>query len=370
MERFVKYFLTSLLLLVGLALLAIRDARQQLDLPLGITQAMSYEIPAGGNLKGALLELKARGVVPSTRMALYLQAYARISGLAGSIKAGEYELAPGMSGKDLLHLFVSGKVLLHDLRLVEGWTFAQALEAIHANSDLTHMLVAETPEELMAELGHPGLHPEGRFFPDTYHFPKGTSDAAFLRRALSAMDNALKLEWDGRAPDLPYSSPDEALIMASIIEKETGTESERELIASVFVNRLRIGMRLQTDPTVIYGLGQGFDGNLRRTDLTTDTPYNSYTRSGLPPTPICLPGRASIHAALHPANTKYLYFVARGSGAQYFSETLDSHNSAVTQYQKKPASKAQAAPPVQAGQKSKQEPAPRKKKAHASSEKK
>lgn len=342
MERFVKYLLTTLLVLVGLALLAIRDARALLDAPLAITETTSYEIPSGGNLKTALIELKARGVIPSARIALYMQVYARISGLAG-IKAGEYQLAPGMSGKDLLHLFVSGKVVLHELKLIEGWTFAQALELIHGNTELAHVLVADTPEAIMAELGHPGLHPEGRFFPDTYSFPKGTTDAAFLRRALSAMDNALKLEWEARAEGLPYASPEEALIMASIIEKETGAESERALVASIFVNRLRIGMRLQTDPTVIYGLGQGFDGNLRRADLLTDNPYNSYTRAGLPPTPICLPGRAAIHAALHPADTKYLYFVARGNGTHIFSETLDAHNSAVDQFQKK-AARPQAVP--------------------------
>lgn len=188
---------------------------------------------------------------------------------------------------------------------------------------------------LMTTLGYTGISPEGRFFPDTYRFPKGTTDTAFLRRAYASMETVLQQEWAQRAADLPYRVMDEALVMASIIEKETGVPDERALIAGVFVNRLRIGMRLQTDPTVIYGLGKGFDGNLRRVDLLNDTPFNTYTRAGLPPTPICLPGRASIHAALHPADTQALYFVSRGDGTHFFSDSLEAHNAAVDQFQRK-----------------------------------
>lgn len=329
-------FLLALVLLISAAGLGIwRDAEGILQAPLPITQKQRFEIPQGGSLILVLADLQAQNLIAEPRLPLYLRAYTRIMGLTASLKAGEYELVPGMSSLDMLMLFVSGKTVLHDLRLLEGWTFAQALAAVHENEELLHTLADESPEAVMQAIGRQGQHPEGRFFPDTYHFPKGTTDVAFLRRAYAAMENALNLEWARRAPDLPYRSAGEALIMASIVEKETGAAGERAQVAGVFVNRLRLGMKLQTDPTVIYGLGKDFDGNLRRKDLEADNPYNTYTRTGLPPTPICLPGRAAIRAALHPADTKALFFVARRDGTHQFSETLEAHNAAVNEFQKK-----------------------------------
>jgi UPF0755 protein len=236
---------------------------------------------------------------------------------------------------DLIALLVSGKVLLHELRLVEGWTFAQALQAVRGNPVLQHTLTDYTPRAVMTALGKPELHPEGRFYPDTYKFARGTSDLAFLQRAFTAMEQVLAAEWAQRSQEVPYRNADEALIMASIVERETGAPGERAEIAGVFVRRLQKRMRLQTDPSVIYGLGASFDGNLRRRDLLSDTPYNTYTRAGLPPTPICLPGRAAIHAALHPAAGETLYFVSRGDGSHQFSETIAEHNAAVRKYQLK-----------------------------------
>jgi UPF0755 protein len=216
---------------------------------------------------------------------------------------------------------------------VEGWTFRQLLSALRRHEAVRDTLDGLSDEAIMARLGYPGKHPEGRFLPETYQFPRGTSDLEFLRRAYDGMQRALAAAWQGRAEDLPLDSPHEALVLASIVEKETGLASERARIAGVFVRRLRRGMRLQTDPTVIYGLGEAFDGNLRRRDLAADTPYNTYTRAGLPPTPICLPGKAAIEAVMHPAHGTSLYFVARGDGSHQFSDTLEAHNRAVQKYQ-------------------------------------
>ena len=220
------------------------------------------------------------------------------------------------------------------MTLVEGWTFRQVRQALAKEDQIKQDTAQLTAEQIMAQLGRPGVHPEGRFFPDTYSYAKGSSDLALLRRALHAMDRRLEAAWAARASDVPLKSPDEALILASIVEKETGRASDRAQIAGVFANRLRVGMLLQTDPTVIYGLGEKFDGNLRRRDLQTDTPWNTYTRPGLPPTPIAMPGKAALLAAVQPASTRALYFVAKGDGSSHFSTSLDEHNRAVNRYQR------------------------------------
>jgi len=231
-------------------------------------------------------------------------------------------------------MLVRGEEALRTLTLVEGWTFRQVRQALAKEDQIKQDTAQLTAEQIMAQLGLPGVHPEGRFFPDTYSYAKGSSDLALLRRALHAMDRRLEAAWAARASDVPLKSPDEALILASIVEKETGRASDRAQIAGVFANRLRVGMLLQTDPTVIYGLGEKFDGNLRRRDLQTDTPWNTYTRPGLPPTPIAMPGKAALLAAVQPASTRALYFVAKGDGSSHFSTSLDEHNRAVNRYQR------------------------------------
>ena len=263
---------------------------------------------------------------------LLLQAWFRFSGQARLIKAGSYELVPGTSPRTLLNMLVRGEETLKSVVFVEGWTFSQIRSALQKAEHITPDTVAQTPEMIMKQLGKPGVHPEGRFFPDTYTYAKGSSDLAVLKRAARAMDKQLAAAWGIRCTDTPLKSADEALILASIVEKETGRPTDRAQIGGVFANRLRVGMLLQTDPSVIYGLGSGFDGNLRKRDLQLDTPYNTYTRSGLPPTPIAMPGKAALLAAVQPAATKALYFVSRGDGTSEFSENLDGHNRAVNKY--------------------------------------
>lgn len=263
---------------------------------------------------------------------LLLQAWFRFSGQARLIKAGSYELVPGTSPRTLLNMLVRGEETLKSVVFVEGWTFSQIRTALQKAEHITPDIIAQTPEMIMKQLGKPGVHPEGRFFPDTYTYAKGSSDLAVLKRAARAMDKQLAAAWGIRSTDTPLKSADEALILASIVEKETGRPADRAQIGGVFANRLRVGMLLQTDPSVIYGLGSGFDGNLRKRDLQLDTPYNTYTRSGLPPTPIAMPGKAALLAAVQPAPTKALYFVSRGDGTSEFSENLDGHNRAVNKY--------------------------------------
>lgn len=263
-----------------------------------------------------------------------LYAWFRLSGDARKIKAGSYEITRDVTPLMLLQKLVRGEQALRAVTLVEGWTFAQVRSALLKEEHLTQSTQGLAPDLIMKSLGRAGVHPEGRFFPDTYTYAKGSPDLAVLKRAMQAMDERLATVWQQRAPDSPLKTPDEALILASIIEKETGTPRDRPLIAGVFVNRLRIGMRLQTDPTVIYGLGSAFDGNLRRRDLLADTPWNTYTRAGLPPTPIAMPGQLSLLAAVQPQATPALYFVARGDGSSHFSESLDEHNRAVNRYQR------------------------------------
>lgn len=263
---------------------------------------------------------------------MLLQGWFRVSGQARQIKAGSYEITPGATPRSLLGMLVRGDQTLKSITLVEGWSFSQIRTALQKAELLTPESIGLNPENIMEKLGRPGTHPEGRFFPDTYSYAKGSSDLAVLKRAAKAMDKRLDAAWALRSPDTPLKSRDEALILASIIEKETGKPTDRAQIAGVFTNRLRINMRLQTDPTVIYGLGDAFDGNLRKRDLLADTPYNTYTRGGLPPTPIAMPGKAALLAAVQPAPTKALYFVARGDGTSEFSTNLDDHNRAVNKY--------------------------------------
>lgn len=319
------------LLLAGVAL----DMQRQIDAPLRLEASQTYELPAGSRLEGNLARIAALGLFANPRQRWYLALHARLNREAATIKTGEYLLEPGLSGSGLLALWASGKTIQHELRLIEGWRFAQALAALRANPDVQQTLADRSSEEIMQALGRPGLPAEGRLFPDTYRFSRGTTDLVLLRNAMGALDRALQEEWTARAPNLPYATPEQALIMASIVEKESARSDERAQIAGVFVRRLRRGMRLQTDPTVIYGMGEAYDGDIRSADLVRDTPYNTYTREGLPPTPICLPGREAIHAALHPADGESLYFVARGDGSHQFSATLEEHNAAVRRFQLK-----------------------------------
>ncbi|WP_093380706.1 endolytic transglycosylase MltG [Variovorax sp. OV329] len=258
----------------------------------------------------------------------------RISGQDRQIRAGSYELERGVTPKSLLAVLVRGEEATRSVVLVEGWNIRQVRAALAKADQLKPDTVGDTEEALMAKLGRPGVHPEGRFFPDTYTYSKGSTDVAVLQRAMRAMDRHLDAAWTARASDLPLKTPEQALILASIVEKETGKPSDRAEIAAVFINRLRVGMPLQTDPTVIYGLGASFDGNLRKRDLQADTPWNTYTRGGLPPTPISMPGKAALLAAVQPAQSKSLYFVSRGDGTSHFSSSLDEHNRAVNRYQR------------------------------------
>jgi UPF0755 protein len=265
----------------------------------------------------------------------WLYAWFRLSGQDRQIKAGSYEIETGTTPRSLLRKLVRGEESLRTVTLVEGWTFRQVRQALAQAPQLAADTAALSDEAIMERLGRAGLPAEGRFFPDTYSYAKGSSDLKVLARALRSMDRHLADAWDKRAPDTPLKNPDQALVLGSIVEKETGRASERPQIAGVFANRLRIGMLLQTDPTVIYGMGDLFDGNLRKKDLQTDTPWNTYTRAGLPPTPIAMPGRDALLAAVAPARTDALYFVARGDGSSEFSSSLDAHNRAVDKYQRK-----------------------------------
>ncbi len=265
---------------------------------------------------------------------LLLYEWFRWSGQARRIRAGSYEIDRNVSPRQLLQKLVRGDETLAAARLIDGWTFRQVRAELARSEGLKPSTAVLSDAAVMAALGAPGVAPEGRFYPDTYTYSKGSSDVAVLRRAYRAMQQRLDAAWARRSPDTPLHNADEALTLASIIEKETGSPGDRGKVAGVFVNRLRIGMPLQTDPAVIYGLGERFDGNLRKRDLLADTPYNTYSRSGLPPTPIAMPGKASLEAAVRPEPTKALYFVARGDGSSEFSDNLAAHNRAVNQYQR------------------------------------
>ena len=298
-----------------------------LKLEAGAT-ALDLEIEPG-NANQAAAAVVASGADVPVRA---LQWWFRLSGQARLIKAGSYEITPGSTPRSVLKMLVRGDQTLRSVTLVEGWTFAQVRAALQKAEQLGQQTYGLDAQTIMKMIDKPDIHPEGRFFPDTYTYAKGSSDVAVFKRAARAMDKRLSTAWALRRPDSPLKTPLDALVLASIVEKETGQATDRAQISGVFTNRLRLGMMLQTDPTVIYGLGSQFDGNLRRRDLLADTPYNTYTRNGLPPTPIAMPGKAALLAAVQPAPTQALYFVARGDGFSQFSATLDEHNRAVKKF--------------------------------------
>lgn len=320
------------LALVGVALAAavVWHGHRVLHQPLTVSyDSQPLLVAPGDTLLGLAHRLAADGVLDAPERLVWA---ARISGRDLGIKAGEYELQPGMRADEMIDMLVAGRTVLHALTVVEGWTYRQLRRALAAHEAIEQTLDGVDDAALMALLGREGEHPEGRFFPDTYLFSRGTTDLAFLERALRTMDAHLAQAWESRDVGLPYESPYEVLVMASLIEREARERAERPVIAGVFVRRLQRGMRLQTDPTVMYGLGPDFRGPLRTVHLRTDTPYNTYTRRGLPPTPIALPGASSLRAAVQPADGDALFFVSRGDGTHHFSATLEEHNRAVRRY--------------------------------------
>ncbi|MDD3353985.1 endolytic transglycosylase MltG [Zoogloea sp.] len=326
---FFPLFLILLTALLGLAGMATWWAHTPLRLK---ETPLDFTIEPGSGMRQVVRQLVSSGIdVPP----LMLVTLARITRQANDIKAGSYRVTQGVAPLDLLDKLTRGDVSQSDVALIEGWTFRQFRAALDRHPDLEHDSAGLADEEILKHIGAAARHPEGLFFPDTYLFAKRSSDLDVLRRAYRQQQKIILREWDARVEGLPYASVYEALIMASIVEKETGRAEDRPLVASVFVNRLRQGMRLQTDPTVIYGIGEAFDGDIRKRDLQADTPYNTYTRSGLPPTPISMPGVASLRAVLNPPSSDYLYFVARGDGSSAFSRTLEEHNRAVARYIRK-----------------------------------
>ena len=295
-------------------------------------KSIDYSIKSGSSLTSIIYDLANKNIIKQPR---YLLLYARLNGLSNKMKTGDYRLTSDHTAQEFLDDIFSGKVVQFSLTIIEGWSFNQLLEAINNHPQIKHTIADKSKKEIMHELELAGTHYEGQFLPDTYNFPKGLTDIEFLKRAHTSLKSVLKEEWNNRTVGLPYINAYEALTMASIVEKETGQASERKQIAGVFIRRLEKRMRLQTDPTVIYGMGNKYKGNIRKKDLLRDTPYNTYRRHGLPPTPIALPGRDAIHAALHPADGDALYFVARGDGSHQFSATLNEHNKAVIKYQLK-----------------------------------
>jgi UPF0755 protein len=303
-----------------------------LNQPLALSsETVDLSIEPGTSPRGVAQAAAEAGIEVNPTLLFW---WFRLSGDARQIRAGSYEIARGATPRTLLQMLVRGEESLRSVTLVEGWNWRQVRQALSRAEQLRPDTENLSDEMIMSQLGRAGLPAEGRFFPDTYTYAKGSSDLAVLRRALHAMERKLDAAWAQRAPDTPLKTPTEALILASIVEKETGKPADRAMISGVFVNRLRIGMMLQTDPTVIYGLGEAFDGNLRKRHLQADTAWNTYTRAGLPPTPIAMPGKASLLAAVQPAQTKALYFVARGDGSSQFSATLDEHNRAVNKFQR------------------------------------
>jgi len=327
-----RLFLSIVLLAVLAAGLAVAAAVWWLEQPL---QLASGTVEVSIEPKTSPREVANAWVQAGVRADPFLlYEWFRWSGQARKIRAGSYAVSPGVTPRTLLDKMVRGDEVMATVRLIEGWTFRQFRAELAKAPDLKQTTAALSEADLMAAIGAPGVAAEGRFYPDTYAFSKGASDLVVLKRAYRTMQRQLDAAWAERVANTPLRSANDALILASIVEKETGAAKDRGLVAGVFVNRLRIGMPLQTDPTVIYGLGERFDGNLRKRDLLADTPFNTYTRGGLPPTPIAMPGRASLLAAVKPDTTKALYFVARGDGSSQFSESLADHNRAVNQYQR------------------------------------
>lgn len=325
MRRLIKLFVVLAALLAG-------GAAWWLNQSLALNaETVDLSVEPGTSVRAVAQAVSDAGVQVNPALLYW---WFRLSGEARQIKAGSYEIERGATPYSLLRKLVRGEESLRAVTLVEGWNFTQVRAALLKAEQLKPDTQGLAADLIMSSLGKPGVHPEGRFFPDTYTYAKGSSDLAVLKRAMRAMDKRLAAAWSQRLPDTPLKTPEQALILASIVEKETGRASDRAMIAGVFVNRLRLGMMLQTDPTVIYGLGEDFDGNLRRRHLQADTPWNTYTRSGLPPTPIAMPGKAALLAAVHPAPTKALYFVSRGDGSSQFSASLEEHNRAVNKYQR------------------------------------
>ena len=338
-RRLLYAFLAVLLAVVLGAVWIARDMQRQLHAPLTVTARSTLVVQAGASLTAVSRQLVANGWVSRP---WYLNLAGRWQGVATRIKAGEYAVEPGMTPLQLLQNLVQGKVIQYSLTIPEGLNFREIMQLVETQPELRHTLPDYRPDTVMQAIGKPGQSPEGRFYPDTYHFPRGTTDVQFLRRAYQTMADVLAQEWQGRDTGLPYKTPYDALIMASIIEKETAVPAERGRIAGVFVRRLQRSMRLQTDPTVIYALGEHYKGNIHKRDLALNSPYNTYLHAGLPPTPIAAPGRESISAALHPDSGNELYFVARGDGSHYFSRTLEEHNRAVAKYQLNGSTRPQA----------------------------
>lgn len=352
-----KALLTGFSVVLLLALLGAGYAywhyQQFLDTPLPITQTTHFTVKQGSSVKRVAQDLRQANLLPPSALDTsewLVQAHARHEGYASKIKAGEYELNPGMTIDDVFKRFISGQTVQYQLSIIEGKTFNDLVRTIKTHPDLQQTLTDADYANLMPLLGQTQYpHPEGWFYPDTYHFPRNMTDKEFLQRSYNTMYEYLMQAWDKRQPNAHIKTPYEALILASVVEKETGVPEERPLIAGLFLNRLAKGMLLQTDPTVIYGLGDQYDGNLRKADLQRDTPYNSYTRKGLPPTPIATPSKAAIDAVMHPAQTDALYFVATGNGGHNFSKTYAEHQRAVASYLKEIRSQSKresSAPPT------------------------
>ena len=327
----VTLFLLATITLAGAVGSHVLAWRSFLDRPLPLPpEGLLVDLQAGQTVEGLARQFQGQGLLPWPH---WLSLYARFTGAATRLKAGEYRVPAGATPRDLLQMLQDGRVVQYSFTIVEGWTFAQVRHALEQHPVLKATLADLSPEAVMERIGARGVHPEGRFLPETYHFPRGATDAEVLRRARRDMNAALASAWAGRSPTLDLKGPDEALILASIIERETGRAEERARVAGVLVRRLRKGMALQVDPTVIYGLGEPFDGNLRREHLTRDTPYNTYVRVGLPPTPIAMPGRASLQAAVQPEAGTALFYVSRGDGSHHFSDTYEAHRRAVAEFQ-------------------------------------
>ncbi|AAO57296.1 aminodeoxychorismate lyase [Pseudomonas syringae pv. tomato] len=350
---------TAIVLAVLLLGFAFWQQKEALNQPLKVAQEQLLDVPAGSTPTGVLNRLQADGVIKD---AFWLRLYWRFNLSGQPLHSGEYRMLPGMDVNALFDVWKRKEVVQYSLTLVEGWNFRQVRAALAKQAKLDQTLAGLSDSELMAKIGHPDVFPEGRFFPDTYRYVRGMTDAELLKQAYNRLEEVLDEEWQARSSEAPYSNPYQALIMASMVEKETGVPQERGQIAGVFVRRLKLGMQLQTDPTVIYGMGERYNGKLTRANLREPTPYNTYVIAGMPPTPISLVGREAIHAALNPVAGSSLYFVAKGDGSHVFSDDLDAHNSAVRDYQLKRradyrSSPAPAAAPAPTGEPAADSPA-------------
>ncbi len=325
-----KFIISVLIIFIISSTFFYLDYKKFIDTPLNIKVPFIFEIEPGISFRDLNKKLKSSNVLDDH---YYLELYVRYSGYAKKIQSGEYRLTPGLLPHEIINIFISGDVVQHSITLVEGWRVDEMLTEISSNNILRKILKNYSAKTLLSTLGITGSHAEGLFFPDTYYFTKGTTDIEILRRAYQRRQSILRQEWEQRDSGLPYRNAYDALIMASIIEKETALATERPLIAGVFVRRLQKKMKLQTDPTVVYAMGDQYNGNIKKKDLSIDSPYNTYRYHGLPPSPIALAGQEAIYAALHPKLDETLYFVAKKDGSHYFSKTLEEHNRAVKKYQ-------------------------------------